>query len=62
LYDKIELNAADSGRFSFGMRNTNYMRNTEYFNPIEEGRTLFGYQLQPSISYQPNFWYTRGRA
>ncbi len=54
LYDKIELNAADSGRFSFGMRNTNYMRNTEYFNPIEEGRTLFGYQLQPSISYQPS--------
>ena len=38
--------------FSFSLNNTNYMRNTEYFNRIEEGRTLFGYQLHPRISYR----------
>ncbi len=53
LSDKISINDLDSGRFGFGITNTNYMRNTEYFNPIEEGRTLFGYQLHPKFSYQP---------
>jgi hypothetical protein len=30
------------------------MRNTEYFNDIELGRTLFGYQFNPSVYIQPN--------
>lgn len=38
--------------FGFSLNNTNYLRNTEYFNAIEEGRTLFGYQLHPRISYR----------
>jgi hypothetical protein len=54
LVDKMDLVQADSGRFGFSIYNTNYMRNTEYFNPIEEGRTLFGYQVQPSLFYQVN--------
>ncbi|OYU97676.1 MAG: hypothetical protein CFE21_05130 [Bacteroidetes bacterium B1(2017)] len=54
LEDKILVNAKDSGLFGFSLLNTNYMRNTEYFNPIEEGRTLFGYQLQPKFTYQPS--------
>ncbi len=33
--------------------NHNYFRNTEYFNPIEKGRTLFGTQLNPSLYVQP---------
>ncbi len=53
LSDKISLSELDSARFGFSISNTNYMRNTEYFNPIEEGRTLFGYQLHPKLSYQP---------
>ncbi|MCF8253914.1 MAG: hypothetical protein K9H61_07150 [Bacteroidia bacterium] len=53
ISDKITIHEQDSGRFGFSIINTNYMRNTEYFNPIEEGRTLFGYQLQPKFSYQP---------
>lgn len=38
--------------FGFSLNNTNYLRNTEYFNAIEAGRTLFGYQLHPRISYR----------
>jgi hypothetical protein len=53
LQDKITIQATDSGRIGFSLINTNYLRNTEYFSPIEEGRTLFGYQLQPKFSYQP---------
>jgi hypothetical protein len=53
ITDKISINSTDSGIFGFSLMNTNYMRNTEYFSPIEEGRTLFGYQLQPKFTYQP---------
>jgi hypothetical protein len=53
ITDKISLNSTDSGIFGFSIVNTNYMRNTEYFSRIEEGRTLFGYQLQPKFTYQP---------
>lgn len=54
LSDKINLTATDSGRWGFSFNNFNYLRNTEYFNNIELGRTLFGYQLNPSLFIQPN--------
>jgi len=54
LSDEITLNAADSGKFGFDLTNLNYLRNTEYFNAIELGRTLFGNQLHPRLTYQPN--------
>ena len=53
LNQHISVNEADSGKFGFSVTVFNYMRNTEYFNNIELGRTLFGYQVSPSISYQP---------
>jgi hypothetical protein len=31
----------------------NYLRNTEYFDIIEKGQTLFGTMLQAHLSYQP---------
>lgn len=31
-----------------------FTRNNEYFNKIADGYTLFGYQLNPSISYYPS--------
>lgn len=31
-----------------------YFRNNEYFSKIADGYSLFGYQLQPSLSYQPS--------
>ncbi|MBC7382946.1 MAG: hypothetical protein H7296_08115 [Bacteroidia bacterium] len=54
LYDPITFNAGDSGRIGFSVINNNYLRNTEYYNNIEVGRTLFGYQLIPSLYYQVN--------
>jgi hypothetical protein len=54
ISDHITLNKADSNRWGFSFTNFNYMRNTEYFNAIEVGRTLFGYQLNPSLFIQPN--------
>ncbi|MFZ4796880.1 MAG: hypothetical protein ACOYMA_05260 [Bacteroidia bacterium] len=54
LNQSISVNEADSGKFGFSATVFNYLRNTEYFNEIELGRTLFGYQVIPSLSYQPN--------
>lgn len=54
LSDRITVNEADSNTWGFGIQSFNYLRNTEYFNDIELGRTLFGYQLQPTFFIQPN--------
>lgn len=54
LTDQIPLQASDSGQFTFEINTNSYFRNTEYFNPIELGRTLLGYQLQPLMAYQLN--------
>lgn len=53
LSDRIAVSSADSNRWGFSVQNLNYLRNTEYFNDIELGRTLFGTQLQPSFFLQP---------
>ena len=45
ISDKITLNTSDSNTWGVTVNNFNYLRNTEYFNDIEVGRTLFGYQL-----------------
>lgn len=52
LYREYTLSAPDSNRIKFEFHNTNYFRNTEYFNQIEEGRTLFGNHLHPQMSFQ----------
>jgi hypothetical protein len=54
LQDKIEVNPNDSNRLGISVNAFNYMRNTEYYSNIEVGRTLFGYQLNPSLYYQVN--------
>lgn len=51
--DRIQLNQTDSNHWGITLNNFNYLRNTEYFNDIEVGRTLFGYQLNPSLFIQP---------
>lgn len=53
ISDNITLNTADGNTWGLAFQNVNYLRNTEYFNDIEVGRTLFGYQLSPSIFIQP---------
>ncbi len=52
--DNIALNAPDSNSWGLSITNFDYLRNTEYFNEIEKGRTLLGYQLNPSLFIQPN--------
>ncbi len=54
LLNPINKNISDTGKIGFCIFNNNYMRNTEYYNKIEVGRTLFGYQLMPSLYYQAN--------
>jgi hypothetical protein len=54
ISDRIELNEQDSNRWGLSVNSFNYLRNTEYFNDIELGRTLLGYQLNPSLFIQPN--------
>lgn len=54
FYNPIAINKSDSGKFEFSAHILNYMRNTEYFNKIELGRTLFGVQFHPNFSYQPS--------
>ncbi|MCU0441703.1 MAG: hypothetical protein MUE96_04830 [Bacteroidia bacterium] len=53
LSDKIVVTSKDSNTWGFSVSNFNYLRNTEYFNVIESGRTLFGYQLHPQLFVQP---------
>src|SRR5574343_211817 len=54
LSDEWQIHTADSGKVSFQFSSLNYLRNTEYFNKIELGRTLFGLQIHPRLAYQPN--------
>jgi hypothetical protein len=54
LQDKIDVITNDSNRLGLSLSTFNYMRNTEYYSKIEVGRTLFGYQLNPSLYYQVN--------
>lgn len=53
LSDKITVTPSDSNTWGINVNNFNYLRNTEYFNEIEAGRTLFGYQLHPQLYMQP---------
>jgi hypothetical protein len=53
LSDKIMVSPTDSNTWGITVNNFNYLRNTEYFNAIESGRTLFGYQLHPQLYVQP---------
>jgi hypothetical protein len=54
LCDRISMEVSDTSNFGIALQANPYMRNTEYFSRIELGRTLFGYQLQPSIYLQPH--------
>ena len=54
LSQNIAVHETDSGKLGFTLDVFNYMRNTEYFNNIELGRTLFGYQVSPALHYQVN--------
>lgn len=48
-----EVVESDSNALKFVMRSMFFNKNNEYFEKIADGYTLFGYQVNPSLSYQP---------
>ena len=50
-YLKVEPD--DSSALYFGINALGFNKNNEYFNDIADGFTLFGYQFNPYLSYQP---------
>lgn len=53
LSSKYIIDTTRGQTWGIDVENFNYLRNTEYFNSIESGRTLFGYQLHPALFIQP---------
>lgn len=54
LSDRFATSKNDTAKLGFALHYQPYMRNTEYFNTIELGRTLFGHQLMPVAYLQPH--------
>ncbi len=54
LFEDTVFNAGtDSvGTFSFFFRNSNFVKDNEYFNSMVEGYTLIGYWIEPSVAYK----------
>ncbi|UII32718.1 hypothetical protein LVD17_02565 [Fulvivirga ulvae] len=59
---RSKINPADSNSLFLGINTLGFFKNNEYFNDIADGYTLFGYQLNPYLSYNPapNFKLTAG--
>ncbi|MBL3656732.1 hypothetical protein [Fulvivirga sediminis] len=51
-YDR-PVNEADSNALFLGINAMGFAKNNEYFNDIADGYTLFGYQLNPYLTYHP---------
>lgn len=52
--DRKELEAGKDQKVFVGFNILGFTKNNEYFNKIADGYTLFGYQLNPYISYYPD--------
>ncbi len=50
---QTQISEADSGNLSVQLRALGFSRNNEYFNTFADGYTLFGYQVQPGLLWQP---------
>jgi hypothetical protein len=54
ISDREMVDSLNDGHWGFSIQNFNYLRNTEYFNEIESGQTLFGTQLSSFLWLQAN--------
>ena len=45
---------SEPGKLYLSLKNINFIKDNEYFNPIIEGYTLIGYFIQPEIVYLPS--------
>ena len=50
---ELLITEADSNSLFLGVNSLGFSKNNEYFNDIADGFTLFGYQFNPYLSYQP---------
>ncbi|ELR72761.1 hypothetical protein C900_01140 [Fulvivirga imtechensis AK7] len=48
---RLRMDPADSNALFFGLNTLGFTKNNEYFNNIADGYTLFGYQLNPYLTY-----------
>lgn len=51
LEQRIRIDSLQKLNFRFS--SLGFVKNNEYFGPIADGYTLFGYQLNPRVAYQP---------
>lgn len=51
--DRLRMEQADSGKVFVGVNTLGFFKNNEYKQTIIEGYTLFGYQVEPYLSFHP---------
>ena len=49
----LTADSASAKKLGFRFNSLGFVKNNEYFSPIADGYTLFGYQLNPQLTYQP---------
>ena len=49
----LTADSASVKKLSFRFTALGFVKNNEYFGPIADGYTLWGYQLNPQLTYQP---------
>jgi len=54
LEQKLELDSSYKTPYTFSLRALGFNKNNEYYNKINQGYTLFGYKIIPSIGWQLN--------
>ncbi|WP_377512661.1 hypothetical protein [Pontibacter locisalis] len=54
LLQPIPIKTENANEIRFGIYAFGFSKNNEYFNKIADGYTLFGYHLNPELSYQPS--------
>ena len=54
FFDKIPLDSTLNRGLFLSVANLGFNKDNEYFNPIAEGYTLFGYQLNPEVVFVPS--------
>ncbi|WP_439881392.1 hypothetical protein ACSX1A_19960 [Pontibacter sp. MBLB2868] len=53
LLQTMPVKPENANEIRFGLYALGFSKNNEYFNKIADGYTLFGYQLNPKLIYQP---------
>ncbi|WP_266204061.1 hypothetical protein [Pontibacter kalidii] len=53
LLQPVRVQEQNANDIRIAVQALGFLRNNEYFNKIADGYTLFGYQLNPRITYQP---------